>query len=182
MSIVNEVWGDIPNYEGLYQVSNQGRVRSCDRVAPRKTNGDIHLKGAILKLGKCRNGYMRVGLSEFGERKSMAVHRLVALVFIGKPKEESQVNHIDGVKSNNCVSNLEYCTPSENTQHAYKTGLCNSSIGVNRQSSKLVDKDIPVIRQRLANGETQRSIAKDYGVSGISILRIKNGRNWKHIK
>jgi len=181
MNIVDEVWKDIPSYEGLYQVSSLGRVRSCDRVVPRGKN-HLSLKGEVLKLSKHQEGYMRVGLSKDGKHKNMAVHRLVASVFIGSPKENLQVNHIDGVKSNNCVSNLEYCTPSENTQHAYRTGLCNSVIGENRRDSRLTNEDIPVIRQRLANGESQRSIGKDYGVSGITILRIKNGRNWKHIK
>ena len=105
-----EHWKDVPNYEGLYQVSNLGRVKSLKFG-----------KDKILKPQEGKRGYMKVGLWKEGERKYSYVHRLIMLAFVGE--SDLQVNHKNGVKTDNCLENLEYCTASENTLHAYDTGL-----------------------------------------------------------
>lgn len=110
-----EVWKDIPSYEGYYMVSNKGRVKSLPR------NGTIR-KERIIKQ-KDVNGYMTVHLRKSGYSKHRKVHRLVAKAFIEKNPGKEIVNHKDGVKGNNNVENLEWCTHSENTQHAFDTGL-----------------------------------------------------------
>lgn len=111
----DEVWKDIPHLEGFYQASNLGNIRSL----PRSTT-----KGCVLKqyVNK-KNGYCYVSISQRGHIHSRRVHILVANAFLGENTERLQVNHIDGVKTNNSVSNLEYCTQSENMAHAYRTGL-----------------------------------------------------------
>lgn len=103
-----EVWKDIPEYEGLYQVSSGGLVRR---------------NGQIRKLYKDHRGYLTIGLSKQSKMKYFKVHRLVAIAFIQNPQGKRTVNHKDGNKENNCVENLEWATHSENIIHANKMGL-----------------------------------------------------------
>lgn len=125
---MTEIWKDIKGYEGLYQVSNHGRVRSLDRIivdnwCTRK------FKGQVLNPTE-HNGkqpYLYVSLSKQGEVKKYFVHQLVAETFIPNPENKPQVNHKDGDPQNNKASNLEWVTNAENTQHAYNTGLNSKS-------------------------------------------------------
>ncbi|MEL7409252.1 MAG: NUMOD4 domain-containing protein, partial [Cyanobacteria bacterium J06558_2] len=123
VSGLTEYWLDIPNYEGYYQVSNYGNVRSLDRVIKEKTGKIQTLKGQVLKARINRSGYYHIGLSKNGTRITFAIHQLVAQAFIPNPDSKKTVNHIDGNKLNNSLSNLEWSTYSENLEHAYKTGL-----------------------------------------------------------
>lgn len=111
--IIEENWKDIKGYEGFYQISNLGNVRSLPR------NGTIN-KSRILKPNNVKN-YLQVSLQKHGETKYQKVHRLVADTFIPNPNNYPQVNHIDGNKHNNCVDNLEWVTSSENQLHSYYT-------------------------------------------------------------
>lgn len=112
--VVSEIWKDIPDYEGLYQVSNLGRVKSL----PRK-----HCKGYILKQRDNGYGYLTVGLHTINTYKQIKVHRLVAKAFIENKNNDNCVNHIDGNKHNNTVQNLEWCDRNYNMKHAYRIGL-----------------------------------------------------------
>ena len=109
---MEEEWKPIKGYEGLYEVSNMGRVKSLHRS-----------KGIILKQSIHTNGYMYAGLYKNGTRISKRVHRLVATAFIRNPNNYDVVNHKDGNKKNNTVDNLEWCTRSYNIRHAYHNGL-----------------------------------------------------------
>lgn len=115
---MKEIWKDIEGYEGMYQVSNLGRVRSLKY----RDKKNIH----ILKGGTDKRGYKLIGLY-FKERKTYKVHRLVAEAFIPNPNNLPQVNHIDGNPSNNIITNLEWCDSTYNAIHAYKTGLHKSN-------------------------------------------------------
>lgn len=116
---MEEIWKDIEGYEGKYQVSNLGRVRSLDRKI-----GNYFRQGKVLKPCVTRNGYLQVYLyNKNSIMKPRRIHRLVANAFIPKPKDKLEVNHIDGNKNNNNMENLEWCTSSENKKHAILTGL-----------------------------------------------------------
>ena len=103
---MKEIWKDIPEYEGLYQVSNYGRVRRILFVNNIVTKPKIK----ILSLCVDKKGYLRVCLNKNGKRKNMQVHRIVALAFISNPDNLPEVNHKDENPKNNCVENLEWCT------------------------------------------------------------------------
>ena len=121
---MNEIWKDIPGFEGLYQVSNLGRVKSL----PKKTwNGRGYYVSTekILKPNTLAKGYYQVELKRDSQRCCLQVHRLVAITFIQNPNpsEYNQVNHLDGNKQNNRVDNLEWCNNGMNQRHAWATGL-----------------------------------------------------------
>jgi hypothetical protein len=103
-----EEWKDIEEYEGLYQVSTFGRVRSLNRYI-----NNVFYPGCILKPQKFRNGYLFVSL----QRKTLSIHRLVAKAFIDNPNNKPEINHKDGNKTNNKIENLEWRTRSENLKH-----------------------------------------------------------------
>lgn len=178
---MSEVWKDIPDYEGSYQVSNMGRVRSVDRVVTYK-NGRIQKhKGRVLKPGNNR-GYERVVLYNDNGYNNKSVHRLVLETF--KPHVnmiDLQVNHIDGDKLNNHLTNLEWVTGLGNISHAYDTGLI-TNIGERSPSAILSNTDVLEILQRLDAGEPQKDIGLDYGVSRSCISKINRGYNWKSVR
>jgi hypothetical protein len=140
-----EVWKDIDGYEGLYQVSNFGRIRRGERL---KTPHVDH------------GGYLTVWLSKHSKMKCLKVHRLVASAFIPNPAGKKTVNHIDGNKQNNCVTNLEWATHSENIIHANKTGLRTVTEAQRKAASKNGKKTCAENRPKKAvyckNGEMQK--------------------------
>ena len=118
MNNQKEVWKDVPNYEGIYQVSSLGRVKSLKRIIIGRWGSRQLLNERILNPSTSR-GYKRVLFLKNKIRTNLSVHRLVAIAFIINPENKTQVNH----KNDNSVGNLEWCTPSENTKHAHDLGL-----------------------------------------------------------
>lgn len=118
-AFMNEEWKDIEGYEGFYQVSNCGNIKSLPRTAKSKGSGIREVKETIKKQSVSSCGYMLVGLHKDSEMKTASVHRLVALAFVPNPEGKPQVNHINGDKKDNRAENLEWVTSSENNLHKY---------------------------------------------------------------
>ena len=134
---MDEIWKDIKGYEGIYQVSNIGRVRSLDRWT--EGNKCMFKRGRIIKPFD-NKGYNNTSLSRGGVNKTFATHRLVADAFVPNPYNLPCVNHKDGHKRNNVVENLEWVTYSQNTQHAIRLGLIDveSSKEYGKQSVEVI--------------------------------------------
>lgn len=182
----NEEWKDIPGYEGYYQVSNLGRVRSLDRAVRGggRNPGTVFLPGRILKPRKHSRGYLRMTLSKEGINSEFYIHRLVCTVFFGGIPKDREINHINGNKTDNRISNLEIVTRRQNTHHAVhvlKTNNIGASGGRN-PAVKLKEKDVLEIRRLYATGKyTQRKLAKIYGVCFQNIHQIVRRKGWKAI-
>lgn len=161
-----EQWKHIPGYEGSYMVSSYGRVKSF------KNN-----KERILKPGKNSSGYLNITLYKNDLPHYYRAHRLVAIAFLPNPENKNQVNHINGIKTDNRLENLEWATNKENIQHAYRTGL-KDNLGEKHSNSKLTTKQVLVIRK---DTRPHRVIAKDYDVTHALIGKIKRGKTWNHI-
>ena len=117
---MNEIWKEIPGYEGYFEVSNLGNFRSMDRMVKYKNGGLRKYPGKPLKVEQMQDGYQRIVLMKESIKKRYMCHRLVALTFIENPNDLPQVNHKDGVRNNNTVDNLEWCNELQNAQHAIK--------------------------------------------------------------
>lgn len=178
-----EIWRDIKGYEGCYQVSNMGRVKSLSRVIVRSDGQSITVKERILSESKNDRGYYGVRISKNGKQSTPKIHSLVANAFIPNPQNLKEVNHKDGNKKNNYVDNLEWSTRSHNIKHAFDNGL-NTTVGENNPRSVLTELDVVNIRDRRDNGELEKSVYKDYsnkiGISGFK--GVWNDRTWKTIK
>lgn len=173
---MKEEWREVIGYEGYYMVSNIGRVKSVDREVRHKGEKIQNKKGKVLRPGVNQHGYPQVYLSKLNKSKTLRVHRLVAEAFL-LGDSSLIVNHLDGVKTNNEVSNLEWTTYSGNNQHAWDTGLRPRT-----GPRKLSNGDIISIKIWLQMRYPTHSLSRAYGVSERLVRDIREGRCWSHIK
>lgn len=184
---MEEIWKDIPGYEGIYQVSSFGKIRSCDRIDGRGHN----LRGKILTLTPDKRGYKRISLFKDGIYQKLLVHRIVACSFLGERKD-LDINHKDGNPSNNVLSNLEWCTRAENLQHSYKVlgrdGVNKGRINERNKSSKPINMynlNWKYIRTFSCSREASRILNIDQGSISKAANGIRNqagGYKWKYGK
>jgi hypothetical protein len=132
--------------------------------------------GATLKTQIDKKGYERVKLG----RRSVKVHRVVAIAFIDNPHNYPQVNHINGIKSDNRVDNLEWCNNSQNQIHAYKTGLASNK-GENHPRATVSSEDVKMIRFLISKGLKSVRLASEFKTSVHVISDIKRNKNWSHV-
>jgi len=175
-----EVWKDVIDYEGLYQVSNFGRIKSLDKEI-------FGIPGSLRKskiLKPCLNsgGYLGLCLRKGGKVKSHNVHILVAKAFHENNEDKAEVNHIDANKFNNKADNLEWNSRCENMRHAFDNNLIHRNCGEKHHKSKLTAEDVIKIRELYENNEyTKNELSIMYGVSDTSIHYIIIKKNWAHI-
>lgn len=171
-----ENWRPVDGYEGLYAVSDQGRVQ---RVAP--TRGSPTPR--ILKPALGSHGYLFVTLYRAGVPTPITVHKLVLAAFVGPCPEAHNRNHRDGVKTNNHLGNLEYTTPSANTRHAVAAGLIRgrSMKGTANPRAKITEEQVHLIRRDLASGISPTAIAANRSVPRRAVYSLKYGHTWRHL-
>jgi len=178
---MEEIWKEIDGYNGIYFVSNLGNVKSITHYLTGR-NGSGKQNGRVLKQTKCYKGYLRVSLSLDKKKFTTGAHRLVAKAFVSNPLNLPQVNHKDGIKTNNYPDNLEWCTNKENQIHAVKTGLINPNKGEKHHNSKLTNKQIINIRQLHKIGFTCKELAKDHNISEPAMSKILRNKTYINIK
>ena len=172
----NEIWKDVKGYEGEYQVSNLGRVKSLPREIRNGEGTTRKIGGYYLKTHSNKNDYVKVNLSG----KSFRVHRLVAEAFIPNEENKPQINHINGIKCDNRIENLEWCTSKHNMNHNLVLGV--TPLGEKHKKSKLNSKQVLEIKRLIKEGKQHKEIAKIYGVSDRTINAINKNLIWKHVK
>ena len=175
-TLPNEIWKDIPNYEGEYQVSNLGRIKSLSRSYLQSNGKKITIKTRIRKESFDRNGYHTINLKE----KIFLVSRLVAEVFIPNMHNFKEVNHINGNKDDNSVSNLEWCDRTYNMRHAFSNGLIDVRKMSETRKGKIknIDKElISKIKHLLLIGNRIADIAKVLKLSRNTIYNIIHRAN-----
>ena len=166
-----EIWEDIEGFDGYYQISNSGRLRI--------PNGRFGPPNRIMKTDPSGNGYALVFLYKKDKsRKAVTVHRLVANAFIPNPENKPQVNHKNGLKTDNQIDNLEWATSSEDRQHAYDIGLKVAPNGERHYSAKLNSFQVRVIRK---SDLSQRELVRIFKVTQPTVRAIINKTTWKQI-
>lgn len=173
-----EVWKNIKGFEKQYEVSNHGRVRAKEKVT---FNGRWYCtrKQKMMRPTKPNKfGYIMINLCKDGKKKHCLLHRLIAVAFIKNPKNKETINHINGIKSDNRIENLEWATRSEQNIHASKLGLKRFN-GEDHSQHKLTDIQVKTIRGMAMNGGKPKG--SDFGVTNATISDVLKRRSWKHI-
>ena len=167
-----EVWKDVVGYEGYYQVSDYGRVRSLDREVP-LGKSTKKIKGKIRKQVLHNLGYPMLNLYKNKEAKGCLVHRLVALHFVDNVNGYQEINHINGIKDDNRATNLEWCTRSQNLKHARDTGLTKQT-GTDSSLAKLTKDEVLKIRKTYEKDSsiTYEVLASAFNVGASTIGRV----------
>ena len=157
-----EIWKDIKGYNGIYKVSNYGNVVSYVKNTPKALNGHV-----------LPNGYRMIIINYKGQIKKFFLHKLVATYFVDNPNKYSHICHIDGNKLNNNYANLRWCTAEESKTHT--VDVSGVKRGTEASKNKLSEEDVIYIYN---SDETQRALAKKFGVARSTIHFIKNGDIW----
>ena len=181
--IGKEIWKPIPGYDGYYEVSNLGRIKSLARLAVTGV-ARYTTKEKILKQSQGR--YCNFAVCVNGKAKTLRTHVVVALAFHGNPpgkvgrgRYDWQVNHIDGNKTNNSSENLEWVQAWENNLHATNNGL--KPIGENHKNSKLTKMQVMAVRSLIDSGWTTANVGIVFGVCQMTVNNIAHKKSWSHV-
>ena len=169
-----EIWKDIPEFEGLYQISNYGNVKSIKRKN--------RCYSKLLKLHQTGGRgirYLCAVLSKNNKHKTFSVHRIVAQAFIPNSENKPEINHKDANKLNNFYKNLEWVTRQENVNHSVKNNLI--PCGTRCNFSKLTEKEVRFIRHAYDEKIHYKKIAERFGVSISTVYEIGQRKHWKHL-
>lgn len=175
---MTEEWRAVVGYEGLFEVSSLGRVRSLDRVAYYSDGRVRKHKGQLLSSWVDQDGYRRVRLKVYQNNDQQHIHRLVALAFItnDNPEVKGTVDHIDADKQNNCVGNLQWLSRSDNS----KKKAFDGTAAVVRGSAKInFEIAAEIRRMKIETNLTLRQIGTMYGIDKATVWNIVNHKTWK---
>lgn len=177
---------DIPGYETLYAVTEDGRIWSHPKRTAVGSNGGVRDDGGrwlTLVRVTARTKHLRAYLHRDGKTVGMLVHRAVALTYIPNPDDLPHINHKDGDPTNNNVSNLEWCDAAANARHAVANGLTTmpKQSGARNSQSKLTEADVRSIRAEHADGQSCAAIARQFGLNPKTVNDIVRMKRWAHI-
>jgi len=180
-NIEKEIWKDIKGYEGFYQVSNLGNIKSLKSFLFTKSGIKKQRRERLMNQTIKYNGYKTIMFSINNNHKRFHVHRIVAQTFILNIENKPQVNHKNGIKADNRVENLEWVTASENSIHAIKNNLIKT--GEDSSYSKLTKNQVLIIRRlfKINPNFNKTYVAKKLGVRDTTIHKIINNQRWKHL-
>lgn len=170
--VPDEPMRPVPGYEGVYSITPDGRMWMHSRILVYDTH-DFEIAGLWKKPHVTAKGYWRYAVQDGDKVRTLRVHRLVASAYIPNPDDLPEVNHINGDKANNHVSNLEWATRKKNMAHAHQTGLIKR---------KLDPDKVREIRRRRANGEERDVLAAEFGVRAEAIRRAVRRETWAHVE
>lgn len=163
---MEEIWKPVTGYEGLYEVSNLGRVKSLRN-------------NIIMKDFLSNKGYKLIKLSKEKARKAYSIHRLLAQAFISNKENKKYINHLNGIRNDNNINNLEWVTGRENNLHTSR--IMKRNTGETHGSAKLKKKDILEIRIMLRNNIPHSIITEEYGIVSSTISYINQRKTWRHV-
>ena len=176
-----EIWLPIKGYEGIYEVSNMGQVRSLERYewnSVKKMEYQRIRKGRILIASLDSEGYKKLTLAKNDINVSRVIHKLVAKEFVPNPENKPQVNHKNGIKSDNRAENLEWVTHTEQMRHAFSTGLARIEPNVLLNHAQVREIRLRYKFEKISH----RTLAKEYGVCKSTITNIVSGKSWTKVK
>lgn len=175
----NEIWKIIDGYDELFGISNLGRVYHKRYMVNSRYGKMRWVSSGYIKPTLGKRGYYVVNLFYKNKRKSFYLHRLLAEYFIPKVEGKNFVNHINGIKTDNAINNLEWCTHKENNNHALNTGL-NKEIGETHHNTKFTKYDVIFIREQYDNKDlyTVRRLANYFNCSVSTIYKIGKRKQW----
>lgn len=178
-----EIWKDLYGYEDRYEISSWGRIGIKERIGHHPKGGIHQFKIYPKIMSACldKYGYLTIVLTNVSGPKTFKVHRLVAMSFM---KElyfpGAQINHKNKIRSDNMISNLEWCTGKHNVRHSYLNGR-NKPIGERNGASKIGEKDILEIRKLYKDGMLQRDIASKFSITQSNVSAIIRRKSWPHV-
>jgi hypothetical protein len=176
---------DVPEFEEYYEFNLAGEVRTKPRRVNSPICGGYRLVPAQSVSVQLVKGYPAYSASVGGKKTTVYIHRCVAKTFIPNPGGKPEINHINGIRDDFAIVNLEWCTHQENMAHAFSTGLATARLigpGEGSPAAKLNDESVREIKRGLRAGQTKKSLANKYGVSTGTIGFIARGETWGHIE
>lgn len=179
VTVTTEEWKDIPGFEGMYQASSLGRIRSLDRYVGHNYGGKKMLTGRVMRLSTLLGGYKIVNLRDGEKTHRSRVARLVLSAFVGLPAKNMAACHADNTPSNNRIDNLRWDTYAGNEGDKVLAGTSNR--GERNWCSVLTESQVIFVREQLAHGAVGRALADVLGVSQSTITAIKKRRSWAHL-
>lgn len=175
-----EIWKDVQGYDGKYQISNMGKVKSLPRIALCR-NGIIKSVPGGIMVAKVSNGYLIIGLRDGKKKRFFTVHSLVAKAFIANPQDNRQVNHKNGNKADNRAENLEWVTASENVRHSFRVLNRPKNYGRKNGSCRLTEDNVRFIRAHYIPGHPifgQSAMARQFSVTQYAVRSVITGHCW----